>query len=138
MFSPVGLKEAALDSPSFRASTAYFFEQIDTIERWLDGYVKATTKLSAEVSTLESVSNGLLSHIASPFIASENVLDNDYATLALKRYGDCARDFWSGVLSTLKKADTVVADPIRTFINGDLRALKVRSLFQWRVFVERE
>ena len=133
MLSPVGFKEAALDSPSFRASTAYFFEQIDTIERWLDGYVKATTKLSAEVSALENVSNGLLSHIASPFISSESVLDNDYATLALRRYGDGARDFWSGVLSTLKKSEAAVVDPIRTFINGDLRALKVGPFILWHI-----
>ncbi|KAL1961352.1 hypothetical protein VTO42DRAFT_80 [Malbranchea cinnamomea] len=121
---PVGLKEAALDSPSFRASTLHFFEQIDLVEKWLDGYVKATGKLASELSTLENVSNNFLSHIAPLTNISEAVLDHDYALLAQKRYSDCAKDFWSGAISTLRKLETVVLEPIRSFINGDLRAFK--------------
>ena len=31
---PVGLKEAAIDSPTSRASITHFSEQIDIIEKW--------------------------------------------------------------------------------------------------------
>jgi hypothetical protein len=119
------LKEAALDSPSFRASTTYFFEQIDLVEKWLDGYVKAVAKLSSELSGLEALTNPLLAHITSPLYVSEAVLDHDYVLLALKRYGEGARDFWSGVMATLKKTEALIMDPIRTFVLGDLRAFKV-------------
>ena len=39
---PVGLKEAAIDSPTSRASVAHYGEQLDHLERWLDDYMKAT------------------------------------------------------------------------------------------------
>ncbi|KAJ5568312.1 hypothetical protein N7450_010798 [Penicillium hetheringtonii] len=59
---PVGLKEAALDSPTFRATTHHFCDQIDFIEKWLDGYAKAATKLSSELNTLESMVSSFLSY----------------------------------------------------------------------------
>lgn len=53
------------------------------------------------------------------------MLDHDYALLAQKRYSDHAKDFWFGVISTVKRAENLIADPIRAFINGDLRVFKV-------------
>jgi hypothetical protein len=47
---PVGLKEAALDSPTFRATAVHFSDQVEVIERWLDGYLKSTQKLVNEVA----------------------------------------------------------------------------------------
>lgn len=56
---------------------------------------------------------------------SEAVLDHDYALLAQKRYSDYAKEFWFGVVSTMRRAESLVADPIRVFMNGDLRSFKV-------------
>ena len=125
MPSPVGLKEAALDSPTFRATTLHFAEQVDLVEKWLDGYVKSTGKLTLEVSSLEGLSNSFLSHVTTPINVSEAVLDHDYSLLAVKRYGEGVKDFWSGVIATLKKADALISDPIRAFVQGDLRSFKV-------------
>ena len=50
---PVGLNEAALDSPTFRASAAHFAEQIDALEKWLNGYVSSTSRLVHDILTLE-------------------------------------------------------------------------------------
>lgn len=121
----MGLKEAALDSPSFRASTVHFSEQIDYMERWLDSYIKTTGRLTSELSSLESIFTGVLTHITSPLNVSEAVLDQDYAVLAMKRYGDCFREGWSGIISATKKLETQVAEPVRAFIQGELRAFKV-------------
>ncbi|PGH08804.1 hypothetical protein AJ80_07761 [Polytolypa hystricis UAMH7299] len=121
---PVGLKEAALDSPTFRAITVHFADQIDFVEKWLDSYIKATVKLSAEVTSLETLSNAFLAQVAAPIGVSEAVLDHDYALLAMKRYGESAKDLWHGVVSNLKKTDVLIAEPIRAFIQGDLRSFK--------------
>ncbi|PGH17322.1 hypothetical protein AJ79_01206 [Helicocarpus griseus UAMH5409] len=121
---PVGLKEAALDSPTFRATTAHFAEQIDLIEKWLDGYARSAGKLNSELSSLEAVANSFLSHVAAPVAVSEAVIDHDYSLLALKRYGESAKDFWNGVISTVKKSDSLIAEPIRAFIQNDLRQFK--------------
>ena len=125
MPSPVGLKEAALDSPTFRATTLHFAEQVDLVEKWLDGYVKSTGKLTLEVSSLEGLSNSFLSHVTTSINVSEAVLDHDYSLLSVKRYGESVKDFWSGVIATLKKADALISDPIRAFVQGDLRSFKV-------------
>jgi len=37
---PVGLREAAIDSPPFRASVRHFEDQVDALEKWLESYLK--------------------------------------------------------------------------------------------------
>ena len=125
LFSPVGLKEAALDSPTFRATTLHFSEQVDLVEKWLDGYVKSAAKLTSELSTVESLSNSFISYVTTPINVSEAVVDHDYSLLAMKRLGESAKDFWFGVIATLRKVDTLISEPIRAFVQGDLRSFKV-------------
>ncbi|KAI9679749.1 MAG: SNF1-interacting protein [Caeruleum heppii] len=118
---PVGLKEAALDSPTFRATAVHFSDQIDVVERWLDGYVKATSKLIQEVSGLEDLINTFLSRSVPPPTISEAVFDHDYTLLAMKKYGEGAREFWSYTITGMKKMDSIVVEPIRAFLQGELR-----------------
>lgn len=124
-YSPVGLKEAALDSPTFRATTLHFCDQIDFIEKWLDGYARAATKLTSEVLTLESVVSGFLSYSTHPLVVSEAVVDHDYTLLAMRRNGESSKDLWHGLVSTIKKMDSLIAEPIRVFMQEDLRQFKV-------------
>ncbi|KAJ5636575.1 uncharacterized protein N7484_009888 [Penicillium longicatenatum] len=121
---PVGLKEAALDSPTFRATTLHFCDQIDFIEKWLDGYARAATKLTSEVLTLESVVGGFLSYSTHPLVVSEAVVDHDYTLLAMRRNGESSKDLWHGLVATIKKMESLIAEPIRTFIQEDLRQFK--------------
>ena len=97
---PVGLKEAALDSPSFRSTVVHFSDQIDAVEKWLDGYVKAASKLAQEVGVLEDVVNSFLTASNPPDSLSEAALDHDYTVLAMRRYGQGAHEFWSCLLYT--------------------------------------
>ena len=121
---PVGLKEAALDSPTFRATAVHFAEQIELIEKWLDGYVKASSKLAHEISSLEGLVNSFVDHAIAPSNVSEAVIDHDYTLLAMRRWSEGAKDYWLNTLGGLKKLDATVNEPIRGFINGDLRAFK--------------
>ena len=121
---PVGLKEAALDSPTFRATVVHFAEQIEIIERWLEGYVKAAARLVAEVSGLENVVNGFLKDSLPPAGVSEAVLDHDYSLLAMRRYGEGAREVWGGMIRGVRRYDTAVVEPIRAFLNNELRGFK--------------
>lgn len=123
---PVGLKEAALDSPTFRASALHFSEQIEFIEKWLDGYAKSAAKLTAELSTLENITSAFLAYTTNPINVSEAVIDHDYTLQAMKRYGESARDIWNAVITTIRRLDQLVVEPIKSFIQGDLRNFKVR------------
>jgi hypothetical protein len=121
---PVGLREASLDSPTFRCTALHFAENIDAVERWLDGYVKAAARLVAEVSSLEAAVNSFLSHSMPPAPLSEAVLDHDYTLLAMRRYGEGAREFWGNTLRSVKRYDPAVIEPIRAFLNQELRIFK--------------
>jgi hypothetical protein len=125
---PVGLKEAALDSPTFRATVVHFSEQIDLIEKWLDGYGKAVVKLTSEVSTLEGVVNTFITQSALPADVSEAVLDPDYTTLAMKRYGEGIKDFWSTTIASLRRLELIVANPIKSFLQVDIKTFKVLAI----------
>lgn len=129
---PVGLKEAALDSPTFRATSLHFDDQVDVIERWLDGYIRAASKLVSEVSNLEATVNSFLTQSAPPNQISEAVLDHDYALLAVRRYGEGAREYWNQTFRGVKRYESTVIEPIRTFLNGELRQFKeARRALDW-------
>ncbi|KAF3002962.1 SNF1-interacting protein [Curvularia kusanoi] len=121
---PVVIKEAALDSPTFRATAVHFGDQIELIERWLDGYVRATSRLASELSTLQGIVDTYVQASHPPLQLSEAILDHDYTVLALKRFGEGAREYWNSTCRSLKKAETSVCEPIRAFLNNDLRVLK--------------
>jgi hypothetical protein len=122
---PVVLNEAALDSPSFRATAIHFSDQLDTIERWLDGYARSTAKLAHDVLALEDTINAYLSKISPPpsmaSPADSPVLDADYTLPALRRAGDGAREWWGGILAAVRRLEPVSVEPIRAFIQNELR-----------------
>ncbi|GAP91048.1 putative PH domain-containing protein [Rosellinia necatrix] len=119
---PVTLNEAGLDSPSFRASAVFFADQADAIERWLEGYVRTTSRLTHDILGLEeNINNHLSRLIPPPGIVS---VDHDYTALALKRIADGSREWWVQVLNTAKKIDALSVEPVRTFLSSDLRNFK--------------
>jgi hypothetical protein len=125
--SPVGLKEAGLDSPTFRATVHHFGEQIDVVEKWLENYIKAASRVANEVTSLEALINTYLSWATPPQAISEAVLDHDYTLLALKRYNEGAKEFWMATIKWMKKVESTVIDPIRSFLQTDVANLKVQS-----------
>jgi hypothetical protein len=116
---PVGLKEAALDSPTFRATAVHFSDQVEVIEKWLDAYIRSISKLVHDVSSLEEAFNSFLLRSVPPANVSEAVLDHDYTLLAMKRFGEGSREWWSQTIFGMKKMDTKVVEPIRSFMTGE-------------------
>lgn len=41
---PVGLREAVIDSPPFRASVRHFEDQVDALEKWIESYIKISSE----------------------------------------------------------------------------------------------
>ncbi|RYP64051.1 hypothetical protein DL770_009260 [Monosporascus sp. CRB-9-2] len=119
---PVVLSEARLDSPSFRATAQHFADQVDTIEKWLEGYAKASARLAHDMLGLEETISVYLSRIIPP--PSVTCLDNDYTALALKRVVDGSREWWMSILNMARKLDSVSVEPIRNFLHSDLRPFK--------------
>jgi hypothetical protein len=118
----VGLHEAALDSPTFRATAAHYADQIDAIEKWLSGYVASTSKLTHDVLALEETINTYLSKTVPS--NAEAIIENDYTFLALKRVGDGSRECLMQLLGSMKRMESTVVEPVRLFLVGDLRNFK--------------
>ncbi|KAL8899361.1 MAG: hypothetical protein Q9192_001614 [Flavoplaca navasiana] len=121
---PVGLKEAALDSPTFRACYTHFTEQVDLVEKWLETWMKSVSKVTTEIGPLEGIINGFLSQSVAPLSVSEAVLDHDYTLLAIKRYGDAAREIWTSTILGMKRMEVNMIEPVRGFMQNDLRHFK--------------
>lgn len=121
---PVALKEAALDSPPFRATVVHLSDQFEAVEKWLDGYVRAAAKLAQEVTLLEGLVGTFLTSSTPPAGLSEAVMDHDYTLLALQRYGEGAREYWSHTIGGIKKTQGSVINPIKAFLQNDIKAFK--------------
>ena len=122
---PVTLEEAALDSPTFRVSVFHFGEQVDAVERWLDGYMRAASRLVQDMRALEDAINKFLAKTVPTSPAAEAVIDNDYTLLALRRLGEASRDWWVQTLSTVRRCDVSITEPIRAFLDSDVRSFLV-------------
>ena len=120
----MGLNEAALDSPTFRSGFTHFAEQLDLVEKWLFSYYRCITKLTHEIGPFETLVNNFLAQTVPPSYISEAVLDHDYTLLAVKRYGEAAKEIWSATLSGLKKMEANMVDPIKAFLHADLQSFK--------------
>lgn len=121
---PVGLKEAALDSPTFRATAVHFSDQVQIVETWLEGYVRSTSRLIHDAGALEETINSFLQKSVPPANVSEAVLDHDYTLLAMQRFGEGSRDWWMRFLTGTRKMETTIVEPLKAFLNGELRNFK--------------
>ncbi|CAD6442659.1 83960230-cbe4-44c2-904f-574907d0f5b4 [Sclerotinia trifoliorum] len=121
---PVGLKEAALDSPTFRATAVHFSDQVEILEKWLDAYVKSITKLVHDALSLEEAFNNFLFRSIPPANVSEAVVDHDYTLLAMQRFGEGSKEWWSQIMTGTRKIDTNICEPIKAFMASELRNFK--------------
>ena len=72
--------------------------------------------------------HGYLNSVSPPAQLSEAIIDHDYTLLAVKRYGEGAKDFWTSMLGGLKKLEGTIVEPSRSFLQNELRGFKVPIL----------
>jgi hypothetical protein len=99
---------------------------VELIEKWLEEYLKSTNRFVTESATLENIVGSFTSHALLPNTITEAVLDHDYSVLAMRKYMEGAKDFWMSALAVIRRLTALVAEPIRSFLQNDLRAFKVR------------
>jgi hypothetical protein len=52
---PVGLREAVIDSPPFRASARHFEDQVEALEKWLESYIKILSDWLAGIQRIFTI-----------------------------------------------------------------------------------
>ncbi|KAK6510331.1 SNF1-interacting protein [Arthrobotrys conoides] len=120
---PVNLKESALDSPTFRANVIHFCEQVDIVEKWLEGYIRSVLKVVQEIGGLEEALAATFSQ-SIPSLISESILDHDYSLLAIELLAEAGRDFWSIAIAYSKRMQPQMIEPLSEFLRNDIRQFK--------------
>lgn len=89
----VNFKEAALDSPSFRASMNHLDLQINTIEQWLTALASSFKKIPKYLKEVQSYSNSFLEHLVPTFI-QDGIIDQEYTVTGLNTTLDGLKTVW--------------------------------------------
>ncbi|KAL1297017.1 hypothetical protein AAFC00_004611 [Neodothiora populina] len=122
---PVGLKEAALDSPTFRATALHFAAQFESVEAWLKDYVKQATKLADRFQSLSQEFDSFKRFpVPPPLDITPALLDHDYTLLATTRHADGAREYLQTIFRNIEKSRATVVTPLNNFVKEELRVFK--------------
>uniref|UniRef100_A0A060T6V4 ARAD1B18172p n=1 Tax=Blastobotrys adeninivorans TaxID=409370 RepID=A0A060T6V4_BLAAD len=119
----VHFKEASLDSPSFRACMNHINEQFEAIDKWMDNYSKASAKHSQQIDTVLENINYLISLFVPDYV-TQGLINHDFTMLAMRRYAEGTRYFWTTVIAKSKEHVTHAISQLSEFQRTELRAYK--------------
>lgn len=97
----VSLKEAALDSPSFRASVNHLDSQVANTEKWLVALAASVTKIPKQVKQLHLFFHSFLEYFVPPFL-QEGLLDQEYTVELLNTTKEGLQNLWLMALNVLQ------------------------------------
>ncbi|CAI5757571.1 unnamed protein product [Candida verbasci] len=109
----VNFKEAALDSPSFRASVNHYDLQLQNIEQWLVALNLSIKKIPRHVRELQSFCNSFLEHLVPTFI-QDGLIDQEYTVQSLQITLRGLKNMWSKSFAALS-VNTGLINKINTF-----------------------
>ncbi|KAG9814997.1 hypothetical protein KCU98_g13962, partial [Aureobasidium melanogenum] len=116
---PVQLKEAALDSPTFRAVAVHYANQVEGIEKWLRDYVKQSQKFVDRFASIQKEFDNF-DHFPPPppENMSQAVMDHDYTLLAVTRYSQNTTQYLNWVFTNVARSRQTMIEPLMRFIDG--------------------
>ncbi|RKP29739.1 hypothetical protein METBISCDRAFT_17944 [Metschnikowia bicuspidata] len=95
----VAFKEAALDSPSFRASVNHLDSQLISTEKWLQAIVALLVKIPKHAKDLQSLF--LYLEYLVPSFLQDGIVDQEYTLTALRSTRDGLQNLWTIAQSAL-------------------------------------
>ncbi|KAH0364545.1 arsenical-resistance protein, partial [Aureobasidium melanogenum] len=116
---PVQLKEAALDSPTFRAVAVHYANQVEGIEKWLRDYVKQSQKFADRFASIQKEFDNFDHYPPPPpENLSQAVIDHDYTLLAITRYSQNTTQYLNWVFTNVARSRQTMIEPLLRFIDG--------------------
>lgn len=103
----IKLKEAALDSPSFRTSVHYFNSQIDQTEQWIDGLLKSLRKYPQQFNDFKEVNNVLFSQLIPDFL-KDGLINQDNSASILDTSKTNLSSMWEGTMKLMEVKDAKI------------------------------
>ncbi|ODV63105.1 Sip3p ASCRUDRAFT_31398 [Ascoidea rubescens DSM 1968] len=126
----VSFKEAALDSPSFRASVNHFNQQIDQVDHWFDALVKYIKKYSQIYLDFYNYSSTLITFLDPSFITN-GLVDQDYTINSFKLTKEGLNKIWLSCLNVLNVNSIFPIDLIFEFNKNELVSYReIRKNFE--------
>jgi hypothetical protein len=114
----VNFKEAALDSPTFRASINHLDLQIDNIEQWLTALVRSCSKVPNFLNDIQSFYNSFLEHLVPTFL-QDGLIDQEYTVQSLHTTLDGLKRLWGFSLSALT-VNSIPIDNLNSVISTQI------------------
>ncbi|CUM46210.1 uncharacterized protein AC631_00025 [Debaryomyces fabryi] len=125
----VTFKEAALDSPSFRASINHIDDQIDNIEKWVIALSSSVKKFPKYLEELQSFSNSFLEHLV-PLFIQDGLIDQEYTVQSLTTTGDGLKRLWGTSLAAMNVKSSTI-DRLHSRVIKDINNYKeLRARFE--------
>ena len=118
----VNFKEAALDSPTFRASINHLDLQIDNIEQWLTALVSSCSKVPSFLNDIQSFYNSFLEHLVPTFL-QDGLIDQEYTVQSLHTTLDGLKRLWGFSLSALA-VNSISIDHLNSVISTHISHYK--------------
>lgn len=119
----VNFKEAALDSPSFRASANHLDAQIENIEQWLLALASSVKKIPKYLAELQSFSNSFLEHLMPTFL-QDGLIDQEYTVQCLQTTLEGLSKLWNSSFSALNVRGYII-DGLNVKVIGAIKHYKV-------------
>lgn len=92
LFSAI-LKEAALDTPSFRAMVNHMDSQLMKTEKWITAVAATVKKIPGQVRVLENYLNEFLEYLV-PLVLQDGYLDEQYTFAELRHTKSGLKNLW--------------------------------------------
>lgn len=136
----VSLKEAATDSPTFRASINHLDDQIDNIEQWLQALVSSCRKVPKLLNEVQSFYNSFMDHLLPSFL-QDGLVDQEYTYQSLTTSLAGLKRLWGFSINALdvhaidiENLNTGVVSKIKHY--REMRKIYGRSRVKYEKFLK--
>ncbi|KAI5961751.1 SIP3 [Candida margitis] len=125
----VNFKEAALDSPSFRASVNHLDIQLSNIEQWLVAISSSLKKMPRYIKEVETFCNSFLEYLFPSFL-QEGFINQEYSSQALQATLAGLKEIWGRSLFALNLNPSVLNELIQFRTTNVVKYRELRQRFE--------
>lgn len=118
----VNFKEAALDSPSFRATVNHLDLQIENVEQWLIALTSSCRKIPKILNDVQSFYNSFLEHLVPSFL-QDGLIDQEYTVQSLQTSLAGLKRLWGFSLHALH-VNAVAIENLNSVISSTIAHYK--------------
>lgn len=125
----VNFKEAALDSPSFRASINHLDVQLMNIEQWLVAISSSLKKMPRYIKEVETFCDSFLEYLFPSFL-QDGFIDQEYSSQALQATLAGLKQIWGKSLFALNINPSILNELTQFRITNVVRYRELRRKFE--------